>query len=72
MACDELLVHGIDIARTLGLDFEPDVEIVDRVVRRLFPWAPETGTPLERLMWANGRNELGEHSPARPSLVLVV
>lgn len=61
MACDEILVHGVDIATTVGARFDPDADLVERVVRRLFPWAPDTGTALQRLLWANGRAELEGH-----------
>ena len=40
MACNDLLVHGIDIAATVGVTFQPDLELVGRVMRRLFPWMP--------------------------------
>lgn len=61
MACDELIVHGCEVATTVEAVYEPDLEVVDGVVRRLFPWAPDVGTSLDRLMWANGRSELGDH-----------
>lgn len=37
MACDELLVHGSDLADGWGLAFEPDRELCQRVLPRLFP-----------------------------------
>jgi uncharacterized protein (TIGR03083 family) len=61
MSCDELLVHTDDAARGLGLDFAPDREICERVLRRLFPWAPQDGDPWEVLRWANGRVALPDH-----------
>ena len=56
MACDELIVHGVEIATAVGAPFTPDEEVVERALRRLFPWAPDTGTAIERLLWANGRS----------------
>lgn len=60
MGCDELLIHTDDAARGLGLDFEPDRGRCERVLRRLFPWAPIDVDPWEGLRWANGRTALGE------------
>ena len=47
MACDELLVHGDDAARGLGVAFNPDGRLAAGVLARLFPWhAPDsTMTP---------------------------
>lgn len=57
MACDEVLVHGDDAARGLGLPFAPDGDLAERVLLRLFPWhtkdRPED--PWTALLWANGR-----------------
>lgn len=62
MGCDEILIHTDDAARGLGLDFEPPAELCERVLGRLFPWAPAgVGTPWERLRWANGRIALPGH-----------
>lgn len=58
MGCDELLVHTGDISRGLGISFDPPRDLCDRVVRRLFPWAPVEGDPWELLQWANGRLDL--------------
>jgi hypothetical protein len=64
MACDELLVHGDDAARGLGVPFAPDDELAASVLARLFPWhhvdADEAAWDV--LRWANGRIEL----PGRP------
>jgi|SRR5581483_9412028 len=62
MACDELLVHGHDAARGLGLDFTPDADFARRLLARLFPWHDATWEPWQALLWANGRIEL----PGRP------
>lgn len=60
MGCDEMLVHGWDIAQGLGLDFDPPTQTVERTLRRLFPWAPAPpdADPWQALLWANGRVEL--------------
>ena len=58
MGCDELLVHGSDIAGSFGLAFEPPPGLAGRVVARLFPWAPAPGDRWGVLMWANGRAAL--------------
>jgi hypothetical protein len=67
MACDELLVHGLEVAEAVGAPFSPAEATVEAVVARLFPWAPTHGTPLERLRWCNGRAPLGEEPQLDPS-----
>jgi hypothetical protein len=61
MGCDELLIHADDIARGLGGSFEPPAELCERVLRRLFPWAPTGVDPWQGLRWANGRVALDGH-----------
>jgi uncharacterized protein (TIGR03083 family) len=57
MGCDEILVHGWDVARGFGVEFAPAADLAARVLRRLFPWAPSE--PAWRaLLWANGRANL--------------
>ena len=60
MACDELLVHGDDAARGLGVAFDPERRLASAVLDRLFPWhVVEPGDdPWDVLLWANGRIEL--------------
>ena len=58
MGCDEVLIHTDDIARAFGLFFTPPDELCRRVLRRLFPWAPEDGDGWSVLRWANGRMAL--------------
>ena len=60
MACDELLVHGDDAMRGLGVAFAPDRRLAAAVLARLFPWhglGPDDD-PWELLLWANGRIEV--------------
>src|SRR5579862_703639 len=61
MACDEMLIHGHDISQTMGVAYEPPNELCERVLRRLFPWAPKDVDPWPGLLWANGRAGLPEH-----------
>jgi hypothetical protein len=67
MACDELLVHGLDISGAVDAPFTPDDIVVDAVLGRLFPWAPAIGSPVERLRWCNGRAPLGDQPQLDPS-----
>jgi uncharacterized protein (TIGR03083 family) len=55
MGCDELLIHTDDVARALGVTFEPTPEIAGWTLRRLFPWVSADLDPWEGLRWANGR-----------------
>jgi len=55
MGCDEILVHGYDIAAALGLDFNPSADLAARVRARLFPWVATDEQPWAGLLWANGR-----------------
>src|SRR4051794_20652213 len=65
MTCDELLVHGDDAARALGLRLEPDRGLAARVLGRLFPWHDPRDDPWETLLWANGRVELPDREHQR-------
>jgi hypothetical protein len=58
MAGTEILVHGGDIAKGLGLLFSPPDEVCRLVLWRLFPWAPEDVQPWPGLLWAAGRAPL--------------
>jgi hypothetical protein len=60
MGCDEILVHADDIARGLGITFEPPDDLCAAVLERLFPWAPIDGDPFAELLWANGRVALAD------------
>ena len=61
MHCDEVLVHGYDIALGLGVAFAPPPDLVRRVRDRLFPWTP-AGDPWTTLLWCNGRVPLPDHA----------
>jgi hypothetical protein len=63
MGCDEVLIHSNDIAAGLGVDFVPPPEVAERTLRRLFPWAPTDTEPWQTLLWANGREALGDRAP---------
>jgi hypothetical protein len=70
MGCDEVLVHGFDLATGLGrpgkpLPFDVPAELAGRVARRLFPWSPDDEDPWTTLLWANGRVALGARPPER-------
>jgi uncharacterized protein (TIGR03083 family) len=60
MGCDELLVHGDDAARGLGVAFDPDRQLASGVLARLFPWhaVGAAEDPWAVLLWANGRLDL--------------
>jgi hypothetical protein len=61
MACDEIVLHTDDIAAALRSTFEPPADLCERVLARLFPWAPAAGDAWDRLRWANGRLALPDH-----------
>ena len=58
------MVHTADAAGGLGLSYEPDRDLCQQTLRRLFPWAPTDIDPWRSLLWANGRTAL----PDRPRL----
>ncbi len=59
MGCTEILVHTSDVAEGLGVPFEPPAALPSRVLRRIFPWAPEDEDAWATLRWASGRTALG-------------
>jgi uncharacterized protein (TIGR03083 family) len=62
MGCVEALVHGADIARGLGLRFEPPPELCARVLARMFPEVDLVDVdPWSALSWATGRIALPGH-----------
>lgn len=58
MGLVETLVHADDIARGLGLAWEPPADLCARVLHRLFPDVPGGFAPWETLLWATGRGDL--------------
>jgi hypothetical protein len=66
MGCDEILIHTDDIARGLGLAWQPPEALCRRIVARLFPWAPAAEDPWSALRWANGRMALVGHARLGP------
>jgi hypothetical protein len=63
MGCDEILVHGAEIATTLGVAFTPDPDLCRRLVQRLFPWVTVGADPWAALRFANGRQALDGVEP---------
>lgn len=64
MGIVEALVHTHDLARGLGLAWDPPAGLCSRVLARLFPGAPSSLEPWPTLLWSTGRAEL----PGRPRL----
>lgn len=67
MGCEEILLHTDDIAQGLGLTFTPPADLCQRIIARVFPWAPGATEEPDRwqaLRWACGRTAL----PGRPRL----
>ncbi|URN18433.1 MULTISPECIES: hypothetical protein [Streptomyces] len=62
MGIVETLVHTHDLARGLGLDWDPPADLCARVLDRLFPNTPRPAAPWPVLLWATGRADL----PGRP------
>jgi uncharacterized protein (TIGR03083 family) len=65
MGCDEIIVHGADIATTLGADYTPAPDLCARIVERLFPWVTVGADPWASLRFANGRQALDGVEPRR-------
>lgn len=68
-ATSEILQHTYDITQGLGLEWRPPDGLCDRVVRRLFPWAPDAAACPNRfaaLLWACGRISLPDHPRLGP------
>ncbi|UBU12593.1 maleylpyruvate isomerase N-terminal domain-containing protein [Nonomuraea gerenzanensis] len=61
MGVVELLVHGLDISRALGLGWRPPEHLCSPALRRLFPEAPDGDDAAELLLWCTGRAELPGH-----------
>ncbi|WP_181776384.1 maleylpyruvate isomerase mycothiol-dependent enzyme family protein [Amycolatopsis pittospori] len=64
MGCVEVLVHGEDMARGLGVTLDPPRDVCSRVTARMFPDTEITGVdPWTALLWSTDRTDL----PGRPS-----
>lgn len=60
MACSEILTHTDDILLGMHTVWQPapDPELCDRILRRVFPWAPDASEEADRwdvVRWACGR-----------------
>jgi len=63
MACSEILTHTDDILLAFGTAaaFKPQSDLCERILRRVFPWAPDTRECPDRWLavkWSCGRVEL--------------
>jgi hypothetical protein len=58
MGCVEILLHGYDAVVGTEAEFDPDNDLCQRVLGRLFPWAPLDAEGWRTLLWATGRGEL--------------
>ena len=67
MACTETIVHAYDIAQGLGLDFQPPQDIAAKALARLFPWVQDQGDPWQALLYATGRQPLGDRERQAPN-----
>lgn len=60
MGLVEVLVHLHDLAPVLEFDWQPDDDLCDRVLHRLFPDAPTDPGGWATLLWAAGRAGLSD------------
>ncbi|MFI9384519.1 hypothetical protein [Kutzneria sp. NPDC052558] len=58
MGVVEILVHGEDIARGLGVALDPPADVCARVLARMFPEVTVDADPWTALLWATDRVEL--------------
>ncbi|WP_234335845.1 GNAT family N-acetyltransferase [Streptomyces sp. NRRL S-1022] len=63
MGVAETLLHTHDIARGLGLVYEPPAGLAESVLGRLFPHVQPGPEPWPTLLWATGRGELPGRAP---------
>ncbi|GAA4316147.1 GNAT family N-acetyltransferase [Streptomyces venetus] len=63
MGVAEVLLHTHDVAEGLGVAFEPDPELCDFVLTRIFPHVRPGPTPWRTLLWATGRAGLPGRAP---------
>lgn len=64
LACNEIVIHTDDVARAHSTSFQPEPELSERLLARLFPDVANElrAQPEDLLRWANGRSDL----PGRP------
>jgi hypothetical protein len=58
MGCAEILLHTDDLTQGFDRSFRPPDALCERIVRRLFPWAPTDVDGWSALRWATGRLDL--------------
>ena len=58
MGIVEILVHGEDMARGLGVTLDPPADVCARVLARMFPDVSVVAEPWTTLLWATDRVEL--------------
>ena len=66
MGCSEILTHTEDILQGFGVPWspEPDTDLCDAIITRVFPWAPDAAEEPDRwqvVRWACGRTALPTH-----------
>jgi len=66
MAITEILVHGYDIAVGLGIYYQPDAGLAERVARRVLPWTPSVPDMWTVLLWATGRRQVDGYAQTEP------
>ena len=67
--CAEILQHTYDIAKGFGETFRAPEDLSERIVARLFPWAPgedEHSDRWEVLLWCSGRIALPDRERLDP------
>ncbi|MFJ9816787.1 GNAT family N-acetyltransferase [Streptomyces sp. NPDC101151] len=63
MGVAEVLLHTHDIARGLGIAYEPSENLAESVLTWLFPHVQPGPAPWPTLLWATGRGELPGRAP---------
>ncbi len=63
MGTAEVLLHTHDIAEGLGLTYQPDPELAEFVLTRIFPHVRPGASPWLTLLWATGRGDLPGRDP---------
>ncbi|MEU6218346.1 GNAT family N-acetyltransferase [Streptomyces sp. NPDC047022] len=63
MAVTEIVLHTHDMAEGLGIAYEPEAELCEDVLTRLFPHVRPGPDHWRTLLWATGRGDLPGHAP---------